>query len=521
VIPFAKIKDATMIRFNGLVEQTLILAAFVAPLAAQQPLQFKASVTAKDGANGTPSSGTMYFGGAKMRIELTLNGQNAIALIDPAAKLQYVLMASEQVYMQMPIGQGPGSSMTITGPTDPTNPCAGGTGNTNCVRGGNESVNGYETVRWDYTSSAGVRTRAWLSTRLRFPIKTQDDDGSSMEFSNIAEGPQPASLFAIPAGYQKVDIGAMGGMGAGAVSGRGRGRGSANASASSRGDDPTAAMMANVPPEMRAAAAAALRGEVPKGAGSAGAAGPAAATGSAWERPSGFTVNITVTATQTDGPTTQQALGGSVTNQSSYSIRWVGSVPLNTLTRANGLPGSPGPMWTLVPAMQGMGNAAANKVPVTLSVTTAATSDESTTSDCKTQSDGGGISDPFIRQGRMNATAQKSIPLSDMMVLAAAQGHLTLSPDLKTYDLVAGIKEVGGQEVTKSHTETTGCKDKKVRRGDDPTKTRTADYSFHLELSKEPLPATMSTISGSKKMPVQIDGRTLNATVAWTITPIP
>jgi hypothetical protein len=24
----------------------------------------------------------MYFGGAKMRIELTLNGQNAIALID-------------------------------------------------------------------------------------------------------------------------------------------------------------------------------------------------------------------------------------------------------------------------------------------------------------------------------------------------------------------------------------------------------------------------------------------------------
>jgi hypothetical protein len=124
--------------------------------------------------------------------------------------------------------------MTITGPTDPTNPCAGGTGNTNCVRVGNESVNGYETVRWDYTSSAGVRTRAWLSTRLRFPIKTQDDDGSSMEFSNIAEGPQPASLFAIPAGYQKVDIGAMGGMGAGAVSGRGRGRGSANASASSR-----------------------------------------------------------------------------------------------------------------------------------------------------------------------------------------------------------------------------------------------------------------------------------------------
>jgi hypothetical protein len=31
----------------------------------------------------------------------------------------------------------------------------------------------------------------------------------------------------------------------------------------------------------------------------------------------------------------------------------------------------------------------------------------------------------------------------------------------------------------------------------------------------------MSAITGSKKMPLQIDGRTLNATVAWTIAPIP
>jgi hypothetical protein len=500
--------------------QLLIAVAALGTAAGAQPQppQFKANVTAKD-ADGKTSSGTMYFGGAKMRIELTLNGQNAIALIDPAAKQQYVLMASEQVYMQMPIGQGPNSSMVITGPTDPTNPCGGGSGNTNCVRAGSETVNGYETVRWTYTNSAGVGTQAWVSTRLRFPIKTQEDDGSTMEFSSIAEGPQPASLFAIPAGYQKVDMGAMGGMGGGAASGRGRGRG--NASANSNANDPMAAALANVPAEYRAAAAAAMRGEVPKGAGAAGASTAAAPTGSAWERPNGYTVNITITATQTDGPTTQQVLGGSVTDQSSYSIRWVGTVPLNTLTRANGLPGSPGPMWTLVPAMQGMGNAAANKVPVTLSVTTAGTSDYTTTTDCKTKGEDGRIVEPFARLGRMNATTQKSIPLGDMMVVAAAQGHLTLSADLKTYDLVAGIKKVEGQEVTNTHTEVTGCTNKQVRRAEEPTKTRTADYSFHLELNREPLPATFSTISGSKKMPVQIDGRSLNATVAWTIAPIP
>jgi hypothetical protein len=513
-----------MMRITRWVEQTLILATLATPVAAQ-PTQFKANVMSKDG-DGKIASGTVYFGGAKIRTELTSDGQNMVALIDPAAKMQYVLMPSEKVYMQMPIGQGPGSIMVIYGPSDPTNPCASGSGNTNCVRGGTESVNGYETVRWNYTNSAGEGTRAWVSTRLRFPIKTQVDDGSTMEFSNIAEGPQPANLFAIPAGYQKVDIGAMGGMGA--VNGRGRGKSptAGPTSAGNRGDanDPIAAAMANVPPEMRAAAAAAMRGQMPAGMGAAGPSGRAgtpAPTGSAWERPNGFTVNITVTATQTEGPTTQQVLGGSVTDQSSYSIKWVGAVPLNTLTRANGLPGSPGPMWTLVPAMQGMGNAAANKMPVTLSVTTAATSDYSTTSDCKTLDETGHVSSPYIRQGRMNSATQRSIPLSDFSVLAAAQGQLTLSADLKTYDLVAGIKKVEGQEVTKNHTDVTGCKDKKVQREDEPTTTRTADYSFHLELTREPLPATMSTISGSKKMPVQIDGRTLNATVTWTIAPIP
>ena len=55
-----------------------------------------------------------------------------------------------------------------------------------------------------------------------------------MEFSAIAEGPQPASLFGIPAGYKKMDVGAMGG----------RGRGSAGSP-----DNPMAAAMANLPPE--------------------------------------------------------------------------------------------------------------------------------------------------------------------------------------------------------------------------------------------------------------------------------
>src|SRR5213075_3056249 len=109
------------------------------------------------------------------------------------------------------------------------------------------------------------------------------DDGSSTELSGIAEGPQAASLFGIPAGYKKMDVGAMGGAGRGSVG---------------RSDNPMAAAMANLPPEAAAAMAAAMRGRGPTGVtGVTGATGAASVTGSGWEKTKGWVVNLTVTGT--------------------------------------------------------------------------------------------------------------------------------------------------------------------------------------------------------------------------------
>jgi len=490
-----------MTRIGSLAPSLLFMAALAAA-GAQQPPQFKANMKTK-GSDGTTSTGTMYFGGAKIRTELTSDGENTVTLVDPAARSLYVLMASEKVYMQMPIGQGPVAG-PIPRPSDPMNPCAAGSGNTDCVRGSNEPVNGHNAIRWDYTNSDGVRTRAWISPTLRFAVKTQDDDGSAMELSNITEGAQPASLFSIPAGYTKMDVGAMGRGGGGPTqAGRGRGRGSAN--------DPIAAMMANLPPEQQAQMAAAMRGEGPKGRGTV------VPTGSAWEKGNGFVVNITITASQTDGPKIRKETGTSSTEQRSYSIKWTGSLPLNFGSPSAGVPGGPGPQWSLLTGQKDIGTAAANKIPIALSVTTEAKFDRSWTSDCRLW--GTGEIDPGTSQERMNTTTQNSVPVTEPSIVLIAHGNLTLAADLKTYDLVAGIVPSHGQEVTKSHTETTGCRDKQLHK-EDASSTRPADYSVSLDLRGEPLPATMSTISGSKKMPLRIDGRELNTTVTWTITPI-
>ena len=492
-----------MTRIARLAPSLLILASLSAVGAqpGQQPPQFKANVKQK-GSDGTTSTGTMYFGGGKIRTELASDGDTTIMLVDPAARAQYVLMPSDKVYMQMPMGQGPVSG-PLPRPSDPTNPCAAGSGNTDCVKGSSESVNGHNAIRWEYTNSDGVHTRAWISPKLRYAVKTEDDDGNATELSNIAEGSQPASLFSIPTGYTKMD---MGGMAAGAPTqaGRGRGRGNAN--------DPIAAAMANMPPEMQAQMAAAMRGEGPKGG-----RGTVAPSGSAWEKGNGFVVSLTIAATQTDGPKTSSVPGSTTKEQSSYSIKWTGSFPLNFGSPSAGVPGGSGPQWTLLAGQKDIGTTAANKVPITLSVTTEAKVDRSWTSDCRES--GVGELDPGTYQERMSATTQKSVSVTETTVELIGQGNLKLSSDLKTYDLVAGIGQGGAQEITNVHTEATGCRDKKLHK-EDKTRTHTAEYGATVDLKGEPLPATVSTISGSKKMPLRIDGRELNATVTWTITPI-
>ena len=481
---------------------SLLLLAGLSAVSAQPSPQFKANVKTK-GSDGTTSTGTMYFGGAKIRTELTSDGDSTVMLVDPAARSQYVLMASEKVYMQMPIGQGPVSG-PVPRPSDPMNPCAAGSGNTDCVKGSSESINGHTAIRWEYTNSDGVHTRAWISPKLRFAVKTEDDDGNAMELSNIAEGSQPASLFSIPTGYSKMDMGAMA-NGNPTPAGRGRGRGN--------GNDPIAAVMANMSPEMQAQMAAAMRGEGPKGG-----RGTVAPTGSAWEKGNGFVVSITITATQSAGPTTRTEPGSTTKEQSSYSIKWTGSLPLNFGSPAAGVPGTPGPQWTLLAGQKDIGSAAANKVPITLSVTTDAKLDRSWTSDCRASAVG--ELDPGTYQERMSATMQKSVSIVEPSTMLIGQGNLKLSGDLKTYDLVAGIGSVEGEEVTKIHTETTGCRDKQLHKEDKTRNNQRANYAAGLDLKGEPLPATVSTITGSKKMPIRIDGRELNANVTWTITPI-
>jgi hypothetical protein len=160
------------------------------------------------GPGGQTMRGTMYFGGSKIRMEMAMGGSNQIMIVDTVNKTQIMIMPDNKMYMEMPSGAAGMMKTPKVDVMDPANPCAGG-GATQCKRIGAETVNGYATEKWEFKQDGETWT-AWIATKLRIPIKMSSASGSGTEFRNIVEGTQPASLFQVPPGYQKMDMGGMG-----------------------------------------------------------------------------------------------------------------------------------------------------------------------------------------------------------------------------------------------------------------------------------------------------------------------
>ncbi len=159
----------------------------------------------------------IYASKDKMRIEAHEQaGHAGTLIINFATQTTDILMPERKMYIESATGQGPGAqrSFKFFRAADAENACdewrkmatkPGGT----CHKVGNEIVNGRSTVKYEGTSAEGDVTYVWIDPKLRFPVKWQGKDNGG-ELHNIQEGAQPASLFVVPADYQKFDMGAMG-----------------------------------------------------------------------------------------------------------------------------------------------------------------------------------------------------------------------------------------------------------------------------------------------------------------------
>jgi len=162
------------------------------------------------------SQAKIYMAKDKMRFEPAEKGQRGMGafIVNLTTQTSTVLMDQQHMYMEMPsqmaAQRNPYKFFRVD---DVENACGdwlqqqwnkGGT----CHKVGSDTVNGRSTVKYEGTNSNGDAGTVWLDTKLHFPVKWVGKNGGG-ELRNIQEGSQPASLFEVPAGYTKFDMGSM------------------------------------------------------------------------------------------------------------------------------------------------------------------------------------------------------------------------------------------------------------------------------------------------------------------------
>ena len=199
-----------------MVAAVLLLLQLATAQPAVQPQPFSADMqfsSTRGGDMTRDMTGKMYFGSGHMRMDMQGGPRGAgVLLTDFKTQTTDILMPEQHMYMEFKAGetQGrrPGGMMPDLKPLrDPSNPCAGEEGMT-CKNLGVEQVNGRTCDHWQITGKNGKVVNVWVDQKIHFPIKTVSED-STLTLTNIKEGEPDASLFQIPAGYTKVDLGSM------------------------------------------------------------------------------------------------------------------------------------------------------------------------------------------------------------------------------------------------------------------------------------------------------------------------
>jgi hypothetical protein len=183
----------------------------VATLAQVPPTQFAADM--KFTSKNMSATGKLYFGGGKVRMEMAAMGHQSIMITDSQRKVTYMLMPEQKMYMEMNAGMAAQSGGRKPAAPDwhmydPANPCSNSP-DTTCQRLGPGMADGRLCDKWLFTHKGGKTETVWIDQKTSIPIRTEGSDGTLMELTNINQGSQSSSLFEVPAGYTKFDMGAM------------------------------------------------------------------------------------------------------------------------------------------------------------------------------------------------------------------------------------------------------------------------------------------------------------------------
>jgi hypothetical protein len=158
--------------------------------------------------SGQTLHGKMYAGNEAMRMDLSMEpGMETSTIVRFDKKVVWMLVPGEQRYMEMPIATRPGM-MTALHNTSAKYELQ----DLGAEKAGSYPCEKYR-VHWTDNAQKGSGY-VWVASSgdvKGFIVRAEDEkSGATNEYHNIRPGEPPASLFELPAGYEKMDMPAMG-----------------------------------------------------------------------------------------------------------------------------------------------------------------------------------------------------------------------------------------------------------------------------------------------------------------------
>jgi hypothetical protein len=151
--------------------------------------------------NGMAIQSRTYVDGDKMRSDVTMNGMAMAFIVRKDTQKIYQVMEAQKMVVEMPYDPtkfggrtaasfGPEGKFTLVGP---------------------DTVDGVACTKYTVTSDKTKQVfYFWLEVARKIPVQMAATDGSLMvKWKNYAVGPQDASLFEPPAGYQVMPMPSM------------------------------------------------------------------------------------------------------------------------------------------------------------------------------------------------------------------------------------------------------------------------------------------------------------------------
>ena len=140
--------------------------------------------TVQRGASGEASSGKMFVGDGRMRMEMSAQGQSLVRITDEKRKVEWLLFPDQKTYLERqaaPDHGGPAPSPAAAAPI----PAPGLPGLT-CRKLGDEDVSGRAAAKWEITGNQDgkpVTSQQWIDKERGIPLRQQFPDGGKMELS--------------------------------------------------------------------------------------------------------------------------------------------------------------------------------------------------------------------------------------------------------------------------------------------------------------------------------------------------